>query len=83
MQSLVYQRLPRLQIDAAFSPSYAAIIMRPIIFIVVLLVFVSDNSAARAYWPEFRGPHSNGYVTAEAGDDSDKLPTTWSESAAG
>ena len=43
-------------------------------------VFAIDGSAARADWPEFRGPSSNGYVAAESSKEATKLPLTWSES---
>lgn len=54
--------------------------MLRISFVLILCVVALDDSAARADWPEFRGPLSNGYVALENGKEVSKLPLTWSES---
>jgi len=43
----------------------------------VLLALVA--SAARADWPEFRGPWGNGYVAANGDNKPLGLPLHWSE----
>ena len=48
--------------------------------VLFLCIFGLAVSAARADWPEFRGPFGNGYVAEDKGDKSSKLPLTWSES---
>lgn len=34
---------------------------------------------ASADWPQFRGPHGNGYLTKEGGNEPAELPLRWSE----
>jgi outer membrane protein assembly factor BamB len=51
-----------------------------ILVVVILYVFAVDDSAARAEWPEFRGPFGNGYVAKVTSKEVPKLPLTWSES---
>jgi outer membrane protein assembly factor BamB len=44
---------------------------------IVLVIYLP--SAARADWPEFRGPFANGHVAATGNATSVDLPLTWSE----
>jgi outer membrane protein assembly factor BamB len=44
-----------------------------------LLLLVIGGSAARADWPEFRGPWGDGHVSAPGGTKSIGLPLHWSE----
>jgi hypothetical protein len=67
------------RIDGAFMPSYLASMKSRILFVFTLCIFAFCNSVARADWPEFRGPFSNGHVVSEANKKASDLPLTWSE----
>jgi len=43
-------------------------------------VVVTSSVAARADWPEFRGPTGDGHVAASDGSPASSLPLEWSES---
>src|SRR5437879_9324640 len=48
-------------------------------FFVSLVVFCFARPAARADWPEFRGPWGNGHVSAPGDTKPLGLPLRWSE----
>jgi outer membrane protein assembly factor BamB len=47
--------------------------------IAVVVIVSQFVPAARADWPEFRGPFSNGHVSSPEGSEPVGLPLTWSE----
>jgi outer membrane protein assembly factor BamB len=47
---------------------------------ILIVLIAMCPVAARADWPDFRGPHSNGHVQSEDGAEPVGLPLTWGES---
>ena len=48
-------------------------------FLSILLILSPGSPAARADWPEFRGPSGDGHAAAMAGSKTGDFPLNWSE----